>query len=96
MRVLMPVALLSIVPVAVTATGPAFALAVAAFALYLLALVVTVAVEVPIATRIAGWTVETLPPDWAAQRDRWTRFHVVRVVGSVAGLTALTASALIS
>lgn len=63
-----------------------FAFTLAALVLYALTLVVTMVVEVPIVKQIESWTVPTLPEDWEAKRDRWQRFHLLRVVPGVLGL----------
>ncbi len=52
---------------------------VASFCSILATLVVTLTVELPIVNKIKLWTVETMPPDWEAIRDRWVRFHAFRV-----------------
>lgn len=96
MRVPMPVSLLLTVLVVVLSAGErplTFALSLAGLALFVLALVVTLVVEVPIANRVAGWTVPTLPADWRRQRDRWASVHVVRVVSGIAGLALLVGGA---
>jgi hypothetical protein len=98
MGVLFPIALLSFVPVLVLDVGFgctfAFVLGLVAFALFLLALIVTMIVEVPIVKQIRGWTVETMPPNWEALRDRWVSFHLLRVVPAIAGLALLVGGAL--
>ena len=82
MTVLMPAALASIT-VVVVGSFPhhrsAFYLSLGALLSFALAAVVTMTVEVPIVARIRGWTVVSMPADWTAQRDRWMRFHLIRV-----------------
>ena len=46
-------------------------------------------IEVPIVKQIMTWTEITLPTNWEQLRDRWGKFHVVRVVSSIIGLTFL-------
>jgi uncharacterized membrane protein len=97
MSILMPVALLSIVPVLILSFGVSpvsFVLAAAALALFVMTLIVTMLVEVPIVTRIRAWNEDALPADWATQRDRWVSFHLFRVIGGFAGLALLLAAAL--
>jgi uncharacterized membrane protein len=89
MTVLMPATLLSIIPVLLLSFHQhpkIFWLNAAAFILFIVALVVTVFIEVPIVEKIVTWTVPTLPGNWQQLRDRWARFHIVRVI---AGLTSL-------
>jgi hypothetical protein len=96
MTILMPAALLSMVPVLIFAFGrrPAtFYLTLAAFALFAAALVVTITTEVPIVRQIESWTPSTLPDNWEHLRDKWGSFHLVRVISAIAGLTLLAAGA---
>ncbi|QIZ98464.1 anthrone oxygenase family protein [Leifsonia sp. PS1209] len=96
MTVLMPLALLVVAAVvAVAAFGHPVTLILGAVAFVLLALtlVVTMAVEVPIVKTIESWTVDTLPPDWRARRDRWVSFHLLRVIPGVVALALLAAAA---
>jgi hypothetical protein len=57
-------------------------------------MVVTLAVEVPIDNQIMLWTVDILPPDWIAIRDRWASFHTLRTFLSLASVAAAVAGAL--
>ena len=97
MTILMPAALLSIVPVLLIAydeRSKTFYLTLAGFALFIVALLVTVFVEVPIVKQIEKWTVSTIPENWQKLRDRWGTFHVVRVVAAVAGFALLVIAAI--
>jgi uncharacterized membrane protein len=97
MTVLMPATLLSIVPVLVLSyrNQPlTFYLSATAVALFLVALLVTVLVEVPIVEEIVTWTVSTLPPDWQSLRDRWMKFHIIRVIAGLASLVLLLVGAI--
>jgi uncharacterized membrane protein len=97
MTVLMPAALLSIIPVLLFSyrSHPTiFYLNAVAFALFIIALCVTVFVEVPIVEEIVTWTVATLPGNWRQLRDRWIRFHVIRVIAGLASLVLLTIGAI--
>jgi len=51
-------------------------------------------VEVPIVQQIVTWTPSTLPENWRQLRDRWMRFHVIRVVAGVASLIFLVVAAI--
>jgi uncharacterized membrane protein len=89
MTVLMPATLLSIIPVLIFSyqrQPGVFYFNVAALVLFVIALAVTLFVEVPIVEEIVTWTVSTLPANWQQRRDRWMKFHVIRVI---AGLTSL-------
>ena len=97
MTALTPVALLSIVPVlfiSYTESSKTFYLTLSGFALFTVSLIVTVLVEVPIVKQIVTWTVSTLPLNWQQLRDRWMAFHIIRVVGGLAGLSFLVAAAI--
>ena len=97
MTVLLPAALGSIIPVLVLAYGhhrSTFWLAGSSFVLYLLALVVTVRIEVPLVKKMVQWRADALPADWQQIRDRWSSFHIVRVVAAIIGLGLLVIGAL--
>lgn len=64
----------------------------AAFGLSVLSLIITLGVEVPIVTRVLGWTEDTIPADWEALRNRWVRFHVLRTFTSLAAFVLFSAS----
>lgn len=98
MSILMPAALLSILPVLFVLFRrrniAAFFLAVAGLLLFVLALVITLKVNVPIDNQIRQWTVTTLPSDWQAIRDRWEFYHGLRTFASLAGLACVFGSVL--
>ena len=97
MTVLMPGTMLSIIPLLLLSYHQqpmVFYLSTAAFVLFLVALLVTVVVEVPIVQQIVTWTPSTLPGNWRQLRDRWMRFHVIRVIAGVASLIFLLVAAL--
>jgi uncharacterized membrane protein len=71
-----------------------FYLELTALLLFVIALVMTLSVNVPIDAEIAGWTVDTLPGDWTATRDRWEFYHELRTFASLAGLGLAIASIL--
>jgi hypothetical protein len=50
-------------------------------------------VEVPIVKEIVSWTAGTLPANWQQQRDRWVRFHLIRVVAAVLSVVLLVIGA---
>jgi uncharacterized membrane protein len=97
MTVLMPATVLSIIPVLIFSyqnQPRVFYLNIAAFVLFMIALAVTVFVEVPIVEEIATWTVSTLPANWQQRRDRWMKFHVIRVIAGFASLVFLVIAAI--
>jgi len=99
MSILMPIALLSTLPVLVLLyrqkAMSAFYLTLCGLALFVIALVITLVVNVPIDNQIKQWTVQTLPPNWEAIRDRWEFYHVVRTFVSLSGLALIVGAALI-
>ena len=98
MTVLFPVTLLSIgieLLFAFRHGKTSFWLCLAGLLLYLLTLGVTVGVEVPIVKQIETWTMATIPGNWHQMRNRWRRFHLIRVFGSIVGLSLIAAAALV-
>jgi uncharacterized membrane protein len=97
MTVLMPATLLSIIPVLLLSYNQrpsVFYLNATSLALFIIALVVTVFIEVPIVQEIVTWKVTTLPGNWQQLRDRWTKFHVIRVITGLASLILLVIAAI--
>jgi uncharacterized membrane protein len=93
----MPATLLSIIPVLLLSYNQrpsVFYLNATALALFIIALAVTVFIEVPIVEQIVTWKVSTLPGNWQQLRDRWTRFHVIRVITGLASLILLVIAAI--
>ena len=96
MTVLMPAALLSIVPVLFLSYREqprTFYLNAIAFALFIIALLVTVVVEVPIVEEIVTWTASSLPENWQRVRDRWLEFHIIRVIAGITSVVLLVVGA---
>ncbi|HWO61058.1 MAG TPA: DUF1772 domain-containing protein [Umezawaea sp.] len=58
---------------------PAAGLVVTATGLLLVSVLMSVALLVPINSRVARWTRDSLPEDWRQQMGRWDRLHHVRV-----------------
>ena len=97
MTVLLPLALLSTLPVLVLEYGgrpQAFYLTLTGFLLFVVTLLVTVLVEVPIVKQIVTWTPSTLPDNWRQLRDRWSSFHYARIVPSLVGLVLILIAAI--
>ena len=97
MTALTPIALLSVLPVLAVSLREhrqSFTLTLIGLLCLVATVIVTVAVEVPIVERFRGWTLATLPADWPELRDRWVRFHPLRIGGGLAGLAFLLAGAL--
>ena len=97
MTVLMPAVVLAMVPVLLGSYGThpeVFSLYAAALVLFIVAMAVTVLVEVPLVKEIVTWTVGTLPPNWQQLRDRWVRFHIIRVVAGLVSLVLLLIAAI--
>lgn len=92
MTVLMPATLLCIILVLLLSyrVQPlTFYLSATAFMFFIMALLVMVFVEIPIVQKIVTWTVPTLPGNWHELRDRWMKFHALRVVAGLASLVLL-------
>ncbi len=45
----------------------------------ILTLIITLTIELPIVKQIKQWNQQTVPADWQVIRDRWLRFHTLRV-----------------
>jgi uncharacterized membrane protein len=56
------------------------------FIFFLIALIVTITIEVPIVKQIVSWADTSLPTNWQQLRDRWLKFHLVRVIAGIVGL----------
>ncbi|WP_347877195.1 anthrone oxygenase family protein [Streptomyces sp. 8K308] len=65
----------------------------AATGLLLLSVVMSVVLLVPINSRVARWTRDSLPADWRERIGRWDRFHHLRVAVLVAAFTLLVVGA---
>jgi uncharacterized membrane protein len=97
MTLLLPLSLLSTMPVLVLSFGghrETFVLSLAALLLFVLTLVVTMVVEVPIVKTLDVESVPALPDNWEALRDRWGAFHLLRIVPATAGLVLLLVGAI--
>lgn len=93
MTALLPLALLSTLPVLVFEYGGrTFYLTLTGFVLFVVTLLVTVFVEVPIVKQIVTWT--ALPDNWQQLRDRWGAFHYARIVPSLVGLVLILIAAI--
>ncbi len=67
-------------------------LAAIAFALQALAIAFSLIGPVPINTRIAKWTPQSLPRDWQAQEHRWDLYHWIRTGGLIVAFAILVFS----
>jgi len=99
MSILMPIALLSTFPALFLLYQQksmlAFYLTLGGLVLFVVAVAITLVVNVPIDNQIKQWTVQTLPPNWEAIRDRWEFYHAVRTFVSLGGLALIVGAALI-
>jgi hypothetical protein len=98
MSILMPIAILSTLPVLFLLfrrkATTAFYVACTGLLLFVVALVITLGVNVPIDNQMRQWTVASLPSDWKAIRDRWESYHSIGTFASLGGLGCAAASAL--
>lgn len=60
-----------------------FYLIIASFCGIIITLVVTLTTELPIVNEIRQWTTETIPSEWESIRDKWARYHYLRVFPSL-------------
>jgi uncharacterized membrane protein len=75
--------------------GASIYLGITSVALIIVSLVVTVAIEVPIVKEVEQWTAATVPSNWTVKRDRWLKFHIVRVLVSLAAFACFSAAMLL-
>ncbi|MFD2419280.1 anthrone oxygenase family protein [Amycolatopsis pigmentata] len=64
-------------------------LVVTAGALLILSVIMSISLLVPINNRLKTWTPEHRPADWKRQKNRWDRFHYVRVAVIIAAFALL-------
>ncbi len=67
-------------------------LAAIALAIQVAAVVLSLIGPVPINSRIAKWTPESLPSDWRNQEHRWDLYHGVRTVALIVAFALLVLS----
>lgn len=99
MSIIMPLGLLSLLPVLFLLFQQkrmaAFYLTLCGLACFVAVLGITLTVNVPIDNQITHWTIETLPQNWEMIRDRWEFHHALRTLASVVGLGFVVIAALI-
>jgi uncharacterized membrane protein len=99
MSILMPITFLSTLPVLFwlyrQKSMLAFYLTLGGLALFVVATAITLIVNVPIDNQIKQWTVQTLPSDWEAIRDRWEFYHTLRTFVSLGSLALIVGAALL-
>ncbi|MER6407558.1 DUF1772 domain-containing protein [Streptomyces viridosporus] len=71
---------------------PGAGLVVTAAALLISSVLMSLLLLVPINDRGKMWTPESRPADWKEQRNRWDRFHYVRVAVLIAAFALLAAA----
>ena len=62
-------------------------LGIAGAVCYFAVLAIALSTDVRINKQIERWSVQRPPDNWSAVRSRWIRFHIVRTLFSVPGLT---------
>jgi uncharacterized membrane protein len=86
---------------AVTWIGPPFTstsgkLLLASSVLWLLAIVYSLIFPAPLNSRIAAWQLQSLPPTWRSEAQRWDRLHALRMAVLLAALVCLIAGSVLS
>jgi uncharacterized membrane protein len=71
-------------------------LVIAGSACYVAVLAIALATNVRINKRIAHWSVQSPPDDWAHIRASWVRFHIARTLFSLPGLVCYILACLVS
>ena len=83
-------AVLALIATAVANRGSARWFFAAAALLGVLCIGVTIGIEVPMNRLITSWTAGSAPSSWAAVRDRWLWFHLVRTLSGIGALVLAT------
>jgi hypothetical protein len=98
MRILMPLSLGSTLPVLLflPRRSTPFYLTLVGLLLMILATVITVTIEVPIDNMIKVWTIESLPSNWQALREKWEWYHVIRTFISIGAFCSLLIASLMT
>jgi len=71
-----------------------FYLLVLSFACSIITLIVTMATELPIVNQIKRWTPDSIPADWEVIRDKWIKFHALRVFPAIISFILFMAAVL--
>src|SRR3712207_1574206 len=74
--------------------SPSFRLTVAGMSCFIAMLIVTFCGNMPINNQILQLSPETPPANWKSLRKRWDRFHTLRNLLNIAGLSCLILGAL--
>ncbi len=69
--------------------GERLALIIGAAIAFVAVAAITRFVNQPINLAVATWSIATPPPEWTRLRDTWWRWHILRVVCGLAGLSSL-------
>ena len=69
-----------------------FYFSIASLVFMLLSLLITVVVEVPIVNEIIRYEPERVPAGWESLRNRWLKFHVVRMITALLAFAAFDIS----
>jgi uncharacterized membrane protein len=63
---------------------------------YALVLIVAVSTNVRINHRVASWSIQNPPGNWAQMRARWIRFHIIRTLFSVPAFAVYALAAILN
>jgi uncharacterized membrane protein len=74
---------------------PSLYLLIAASICVIAVLLITVLGNVPINNRIMTWSINSPPSNWTELSEKWWRFHIVRTIAAIGGLSFLILSALL-
>jgi uncharacterized membrane protein len=70
-------------------------LAIAGSVSYAAVLAIALSTDVRINKKIARWSIQRPPDDWATIRASWVRFHIVRTLFSLPGLACYVLACLV-
>lgn len=90
MQLLMPLVLLFLtasVMLSPNKNAISFYLFLASFSCFVITLVVTLTTELPIVNKVKQWTNGSAPQNWEEIRNKWVRFHLLRVFPAITGFS---------
>jgi uncharacterized membrane protein len=71
-------------------------LAAAGAVCYAFVIIIAVSTNVRINHKIASWSIQNPPRDWAEMRARWIRFHIIRTLFSVPAFAGYVLAAMLN
>jgi uncharacterized membrane protein len=89
-------ALSAVVAIVLRSDSIATLLATTSTVLWISSIIFTLLFPLPINNQVIGWNLESLPENWKEQRQKWDRFHLIRVFIIIVAFVCLTVACLIA